>query len=209
MVKKCVMIIPYNASRRTFSDEIVNTMVKKGKLYYKDDDSKVGLTRGQITIIAGLIMDILLLDFPNLQEFILYTKAISKLCSELDFPVVWEVPNGISVHQYYRESKSVKIKKSLYSNNTITLTNLINEIDERKQKIALMPNFIHSLDAGVLAILVNNLWDTPGFNHKINTIHDCFTTTLVDMKDLKSILVNTYTKMYLDDTFLIGSIEQF
>jgi DNA-directed RNA polymerase len=68
-----------------------------------------------------------------------------------------------------------------------------------KQKRAIRPNFIHTLDATTIALLFKN------FDSKIlYTVHDCFAVTADKVVGLKDQLKSIYLKMYTEDAYLLN-----
>jgi DNA-directed RNA polymerase len=78
-----------------------------------------------------------------------------------------------------------------------------NKYKRRKQKIAFLPNLIHSLDAAALSLLVYYYFEDKSFNVKnIYTIHDCFAVTANNVSNLVYILNHVYQKIYTEKTYL-------
>src|ERR1700726_4592241 len=103
---------------------------------------------------------------------------------KLGIPLYWITPSGMKITQHYLKSKKVsiaisftgKIKKFIFKES-------INELNTLKQKQAIIPNIIHSLDATHLINLINKA------NHlsfkPIISIHDCFGTHPNKMEELE------------------------
>src|SRR5262245_6710509 len=86
----------------------------------------------------------------------------------------------MKISQSYQKFKPYKTQ-SLYSNinyNKITISLPTTNLDLKKNKQAFMPNFIHSMDATNIQLLVNNLIDKyKDININLYIIHDCFANT--------------------------------
>ena len=112
----------------------------------------------------------------------------------------------ISMKYDKRKSKSLK---SIFSKKRIAVVSLaaasgsstINEMDSISNRIALMPNFIHSMDSTNIQLLISNYVVK---NKEINlfTIHDCFATTPDHMKDLNKDIRLTFLNMYFHSDYI-------
>lgn len=77
------------------------------------------------------------------------------------------------------------------------------KIDKRKQKLALMPNLVHSLDAASMALLY------VAFNRQVRSeavnfygVHDCFAVTSPNVSTLIHTLKGVYTSIYSDIKYI-------
>ena len=87
-------------------------------------------------------------------------------------PLCWVSPSGFLVGQPYMASNGISVKTNLAGKlRYVILQNEVkNKIDKAKQKKAVSPNYIHSLDASVLHLGLKD------FNHSVVAIHDCYGT---------------------------------
>ena len=101
----------------------------------------------------------------------------------------------------------MKTEKKLYKYSilgkvkSLQLTVKTDIVSLRKQKLGIVPNLIHSMDASNIAILVNNLLDMD-VNFPMFTIHDCFGTHPNYMLTLSDIVRDKFIKLYAKDSFL-------
>ena len=79
---------------------------------------------------------------------------------------------------------------------------LIDKIEKSKQKIALMPNLVHSLDATSLSLLYDNFYALHKPKVSLYAIHDCFTTTADKVGSLINLLKLVYMYVYTEETCL-------
>jgi len=63
-------------------------------------------------------------------------------------------------------------------------------------KRSFMPNFIHSLDASNVHLLLNNI---SNYKLPIYTIHDCFASTPNTMFNLEKLVKNAFIEIYFKD----------
>lgn len=81
-------------------------------------------------------------------------------------------------------------------------------MDDKKQKTALMPNLIHSLDSSVLFLLYNSFYACiDGDNNIVNfySVHDCYGVSAKNAENLITILKTIYIELYSDS----GYIQKF
>jgi len=94
------------------------------------------------------------------------------------------------------ESKSLFIKK-----RSVTISLPTTSLDTRQIKRSFIPNFIHSMDASNIHLLIKRLIDN---NSSINlyTIHDCFASTPNFMKTLNNEVKLSFIDLYLNFDYL-------
>ena len=93
--------------------------------------------------------------------------------------------------------------KNLYNKRrgaSVTLP-INGQLDRVSNKIAFMPNFIHSMDSAHIQLLVMNL---IAENRNINlfTIHDCFATTPDTMRYLNAEIRRAFAMLYFDQDYI-------
>ena len=137
-------------------------------------------------MFTSILFNSIFKKFPTLKELKNYVDKLSSIILKLNKPLIWitPAPASMKISQSYRIFKPY-ITKSLYSNikyNKITISLPTTNLDIKKNKQAFMPNFIHSMDAANIQLLINNLIEKypnndiiPNIN--LYTIHDCFATT--------------------------------
>lgn len=83
------------------------------------------------------------------------------------------------------------------------------KIDTRKQKTALMPNLIHSLDSSVLFLLYNSFYNNIHMDNSVNnkvvnfySVHDCYGVSCKYVENLITILKTIYIELYSDSVYL-------
>ena len=155
--------------------------------------------------MAEIIYNHLFVLFPKLKGIYDYFLKIGEIFNRLNIPIVWVTPAGLQIKQYYLKSNSKNITFKIGSNSkTIVIKEFNKEkpiIHKTKQKQAIIPNIIHSLDASHLMNIINT---SPDTNIKyILTVHDCFGTHPNDCEELKSLVIGEFVKIYSKNDFLI------
>lgn len=95
------------------------------------------------------------------------------------------------------------MKPFVYTKNLLNLTVLNkNQFNKNKQKFALMPNLVHSLDAASLCLVIVNYFKQI-YNVNFYSIHDCFAVPCNKVNDLIGLLKFAYCSIYSDNKYLL------
>lgn len=155
----------------------------------------------EIFEIAKIMNDIIFKKYPKLNIIYNYFIQITKLMNDLNLPVIWYTPSGLELTQNYSALKRYKVGVTLGGNRkTLVLQTKTGKINKMKQKSAIIPNIIHSLDAAHLSLVINK-----AFERKLNpiiTVHDCFGTLPNNMEKLSDIVKMEFFKIYITDKFM-------
>jgi hypothetical protein len=103
-------------------------------------------------------------DYPKFSALLDYLKTIADISNKLKIPIPLILPTGLVVQQQFYATEKLKVKPFIYTKNMLNLTTINkNKCNDRKQKVALMPNLVHSLDAASLCIVINNYFNQEKF----------------------------------------------
>ena len=176
LVKSIIMTIPYGCTQYRATDIICE--------WYWGCNS--GLFEGRLRKSAGYLASTLISVFYNLypkfKELMLYLEGMGK---GMEAPLKWSSPSGYPVLQYYRKTKTKRVKSLLFGRiRAFNYNDETEEIDKAKMGRAFIPNFIHSLDAAVMHIAVARLKDVEC----VGAVHDCFATHAADVPQLLEVL---------------------
>ena len=133
-----------------------------------------------------------------------YLKDIAKVSNDLNIPIPLILPTGLVVNQQFYLKTKIRVKPFIYKKNVTNLTVAIKDkYNKAKQKTAIMPNLVHSLDAASLGLVIKIYFKVIE-NKKFYSIHDCFAvpcnsnnakllTNLIKVLIVSSIqIINTY-----------------
>jgi len=105
--------------------------------------------------------------------------------------------------------KTLKVKPFVYTKNLLNLTVLNkNQFNKNKQKIALMPNIVHYLDAASLCLVIVNYFKQI-YNVNFYSIHDCFAVPCNKVNNLIGLLKIAYCIIYSDNKYLLEFDSNF
>ena len=189
VVKRTVMTIPYNAKPYSNRSYIKDALAEKGVEIDKDD----------LTITVQAVRDAMHKVVPGPMSVMKWiedevAKAIKRGATELE----WVTPSGFVVKQKIMKKKVETIELKLLGRCQLRVaTDDTNEVDKNRHKAATAPNLIHSLDATLLHLSVQD------FNHPIALIHDSVLCRATDMCELSRIVRQKYMQIaghdYLND----------
>lgn len=184
--------------------KIENVEGENKKIFYKAPckNGFVYLSNRDIYKIAQIINDKIFILFPSLKEIYDYLIQISKFLTISKLPLTWTTPAGLQITQHYLKSDVYKTSiKSGQVGKTIVLrkTNK-DKKDNNKQRQAIIPNIIHSLDASHLINIINTAIDIN--LNPIITIHDCFGTHPNKMGNLHQLVLKEFIFLYTNEDFL-------
>ena len=192
--KRVVMTIPYNAkpfSNRTY---IRDALKDKGFEIDKDD----------LTIVVQAVRDAMHLVVPGPMSVMRWiedevSKAIKRGATELE----WVTPSGFVVKQRIMKKKVETIELKLLGRCQLRVaTDDTNEIDKNRHKAATAPNLIHSLDASLLHLTVQD------FDNPIALIHDSVLCRATDMSELSKIVRQKYMYLFAENDYLTDFASQ-
>ena len=108
-----------------------------------------------------------------------YVMSLTGACGKAGSPMSWVTPSGFKVVNAYRQKDDRRLDHKIYLSKTDayariqpTFSEQIDELDITKMKTTIPPNFVHSLDAAHLQLVVDRLLEAgcPDFS----MIHDSF-----------------------------------
>jgi DNA-directed RNA polymerase len=147
-------------------------------------------------------------ECPNIRLLMKYLDQMSILMTDLGLPIVWRLPSGLTVRQKYMNIKEKKITPYTFKKSTITLSIVDDvKINKKKQRNALMPNLIHSLDAASLTLLFDTFYRTVRYhNNNVNfySVHDCYGVTAPNVRVLIEQLRSVYIKLYSKEGYILN-----
>lgn len=199
------------AQPKSKDKKVLDKSVKDGneQVYSSSPLSKDLVTRSDLFYFVNQFNKILYTNYPQVKKLTEYLDKIAKIFSDLNLPIVWRLPHGLKISQKYVTHKSKKIKPYSFSEKEITLTiTNKNKIDSIKQRNALMPNLVHSLDATTMILTYHSLKsiNKKGYEN-FYSIHDCFGVTADNVGLLISIIRQIYIDIYSNNKY-IESFDQ-
>ena len=214
IIKRSVMTIPYNISMTGIGEQIEEHFSKTWELkqyvYIVPENATVNGQKCYIYSkdfgeLIKIIYEVLTKDIPSLKNLTNYFKEIITILNKLNLPVTWTTPAGVKIRYQQIKFDSVVTKNKIISiSKPITISIPTNKTDKSKMIRSFMPNFIHSLDASNVHILLYKLLKNDHI--PVYTVHDCFASTANNMSILEHKVKNAFIDIYFDEEgFLLKS----
>ena len=179
--KRCVMVIPYNAKPFSNRGYIREAFKEKGIDVDKEELTQcVNAVRAAMEIVVPGAMDVM--------KWI--EKEISRFIKAGNDEVKWVTPSGFPVNQRLMKRETKIIKTQLMGRCMLHLAGAEKGVDINHHKNATAPNLIHSLDASLLHLAVEEV-DFP-----IALIHDSVLCRATDMCKLSTLVRKTYMTLF-------------
>lgn len=204
LCKRPVMVVPYGGTIKAVQKYLEAHVYGAGRYSIQNPTGhrfgrKVGRHVGYIT---SVVWGSMAAAIQRPLEVMGWIKGAASLLSKEGLPITWTTPTGFLVSQRYYQRNAVRVKTKLGGSSvmiSIQEENL-DVLDKRKQRTALSPNFVHSLDASALMLTVQ-LCQNRGV-HSFHAIHDSYGTHASDMDTLAHALREVFVGIYTGDDIL-------
>ena len=139
-------------------------------------------------------------------ETMAYLQKIAnvELDETRDVKITWETPAGFLAEFEARLKKKDRIKNTIRGFKRINHVVMIDvdRPDRQKFMTGISPNFIHSLDASHMCLVMDR-WDRA-----FGGVHDSFSTYADDVDDLQQLTKDVFIEMYADDDNFQGIADR-
>ncbi len=201
LVKRSVMVLPYGAT--------IYTSQKYVSDYYADYVYERKLPPISDTDSYRFLLYLNNLVWESINEIVVGAKRamdwlhqVANACTDEKLAVEWRTPVGFFVRHAYPDQRSAYIRTAVGERYVVhRIREPLKTLSRTKQRSALSPNFVHSLDASVLVRAVNKLAEA-GVS-QITCVHDSFgvPATQVDLltQSLKDAALGLFSQNVLAD----------
>ncbi|PKS09140.1 hypothetical protein jhhlp_003754 [Lomentospora prolificans] len=122
-------------------------------------------------------------------------SALDELSDQFKNTIVWTTPLRMPVAQPYRKSVT-RVIPTCIQDLSLTIPDLADPVNRRKQLQAFPPNFIHSLDASHMMLSALQCND-QGLSFA--AVHDSFWTHAADVDSMNAILRDSFVRIHSED----------
>ena len=183
-VKRVVMTIPYNAKPMSNRSYIREALVKKRGLE---------ITPDQLTLIVRLTRDAMREIVPGpMQVMDWLNKEIKGAIKRGQQHIEWTTPSGFNVKQDLRKVETERVTSHLMGRISLNIGCKLGAPDIKHHANAGAPNLIHSLDASILQLGLNE------FAAPFTVIHDSVLCLANDMDELNAAVRSAYAKCFTE-----------
>lgn len=221
-MKRPVMTIPYNVGLNTMTKQLVEqgffnlkweSLDKLKTCFYEvnpdyvKNKEKLYLTSSEMGALSNILHKSVYNIFPTLKFFKNYLDELINVIIKLNKPIIWITPAKLKISLSYKNFKSEQTK-SLYSKKRgVSISLPLTTLNSKTIRQSFMPNFIHSMDAANIQLLIKNLILKKNFIN-LFTIHDCFATTPDHMTLLNKEVKLAFFDLYFNESY-INSMHKF
>ena len=132
------------------------------------------------------------------REAMEFLKECSRLSARAGLPIRWTAPSGFRVVQAYREWVGTRVDVHYKGvRQRLTVNEVGEKLDKKKQTAGVAPNFVHSCDSAHLMATVN-LGALNGLTHWA-CIHDSFGVHAAAVDTLHACIRETFIEQYTPD----------
>jgi DNA-directed RNA polymerase len=214
-IKRGLMTIPYGVTPRGIANQLKTDHFSLGKKIdnkqtyvlkdnkFKNTEIDVYFTYKEIFKLSQIIHSVLYDTFPTIKSLVEYLKEINSFLKKLTLLPIWLSPAGLIIEQKYVDMKEEKLNSSFLGRRRLLtiLEPLKDKVNLRKQNQSIVPNIVHSFDAGNIAILVKQLLSNENYIN-LFTIHDCFATSANDVQLMKFQVRFAFMLLYSKKQFI-------
>lgn len=189
MAKRPVMTLPYGATRQSCTKYIFESILSYDRDSFEGNfKAACWLTQylwesiGEVVVAA--------------RDAMAWLQKCSTAVARDNEPMIWETPDGFRVFQGNRVIETVQIETQLAGRFRLNVGNFTDKIDGNKQRQAVAPNFVHSMDAAHLRETLRRA-EAEGIT-SVAVIHDDYGTHGCDTGKLRRIIREAFVALYSD-----------
>lgn len=196
LVKRPCMTFAYSVTSRGMRDQILDEMQKADN----GDGYLPGWTNYEAAnFMAAVVEEAIRKTVKRAAEAMDWLKAAIKPVVAANRPVSWFTPTGLLVQHNYPKRNGQRIDVWFQGRRLqIQLRVGTNRQDLRKQTASIAPNFVHSMDAAHLMMVVNRL-KRERISQDFAMIHDSFGVHAADVDELHYAIRDEFINLYSVD----------
>lgn len=198
--KRSVMTLAYGSKQYGFKENLLTDIIHPYALDHPDNNPFLNPNQAAV-YMAKLIWDAVATTVVKAVEGMEWLQKVAGLITESGEVVSWTTPNGFLVQQNYMKMTQECIKLR-FGGSQVRFYNQeeTDEIDTRRQRNGIAPNFIHSMDASHLQRVV--CAESAKGNKNFMMIHDSFGTDAAHAGSLYKTIREEFVGLYKDQNHL-------
>ena len=197
--KRQVMVLPYGGTMQScteYTKKWITDKVNEGFAWPEGVSM-----HGAACYLSKYIWEAIGTTVIAARDAMAFLQGIAGVICKADGPVRWTTPCGLPVLQGYKSTKSRRVKTKMGESFTyFQLRKETDNYDLNKQKNAMSPNFVHSLDASALMKTVCRALgdgvDSYAMIHDSYGTHAASTATLA--RTLRGVFVDMFSENLLE-----------
>ena len=203
--KRSVMTVAYGSKQYGFKVNLLTDIIHPYILAHPENNPFINPNQAAC-YMAKLIWNAVTTTVVKAVEGMEWLQKVAGLITQSEEVVSWTTPNGFLVQQNYMKVKQEVIQLR-FSGSRVRFYNQeeTDEIDSRRQRNGIAPNFIHSMDASHLQRVV--CAESAKGNKNFMMIHDSFGTDAAHAGSLYKTIREEFVKMYKDQNHLKNFLD--
>lgn len=189
LAKRPVMTMPYGATRQSCTEYIFDSIMEIAP----DHFTEVGVFEAAKTLTPVLWKSIGDVVIAARQAMDWLQKASGAVSRDKD-PIMYVTPDGFPVWQAQFKTEEVRVRTQLAGDFRLVLRTYTDQIDSAKQRNAVAPNYVHSMDATHLRETVR-ICRSLGIT-SLSTIHDDYGTHAGNTGVLHQAIRRAFVNLY-------------
>jgi len=199
--KRPVMTLAYGSREYGFKEQIlVDTLApaqkSMGDAFPFDEDGGY-MAAGYLAKKIWEAVTVTLVAAVQAMDWI---KEIAGVANKAEVSINWVAPSGFPVEQSYKNMMSIRVDTAINGRTNLQLEVPTDAIDYRKQRSAISPNFVHSIDGAAMTLTVCACKDAGIDSFAV--IHDSFGTHAADTDSLFAIVREVFVDMFTNNEVL-------
>ena len=197
LVKRSVMTLPYGSRRTSCREFIIKDYLREGKFPELDKSKHEAAADYLSRRVWAAICDVVV----KAREAMDWLQNASTTILRDGYTTIrWITPSGFPVEQVYWETTEHRINSKLCGNTKLSLRRDTDTAKKSRHRNGIAPNFVHSLDASHLTIVVNRA-AAQGIG-AFHMVHDDYGTHAADAAALYRIIREAFVDMYTEHDVL-------
>ena len=200
VTKRTVMTVPYNAKPHSNRQYIREALKEKG----------VEAETADLTATVNAVRDAMDRVVPGPMRVMKWIETeVGKAIRAGKEKITWTTPSGFTVTQRLMKRRVKSIELQLLGRCKMNIADGDDldddgnpKVDINKHKNCTAPNLIHSLDASLLHLTMQE-WDAP-----IAVIHDSVLCRATDMSHLSTVVRKQYLELFANNSYLEEFADQ-
>lgn len=192
LVKRGVMTTPYGVTSLGLRQQLIDELKKRSKDYLDVENPWIAVAYLSDKLRAAI--EDTVQAAPKVMDWL---KLMAQLFNKAGLPMTWVSPSGWRTVQMYKKQNQARIR-TYWGDQKISIRVRVSEdtdaIDPNKQRMAISPNYIHSMDSAHLVLTVLAAKEA-GVAH-FSMIHDSYGTHAGDTDTLNRVLRKVFCEMY-------------
>lgn len=198
VIKQVVMTSVYGVTLLGAKEQVLNRLKELTNITWPKENTDLFMSRAAM-YVAKLALASLGDLFSSAEEIMQWLRTVAKLVANEEQPVSWITPLGLPVMQPYVRKQEYQVATENFRLTIADNSDLL-PVSASKQKSALPPNFVHSLDATHMLMTTT---DCAKRGLHFAAVHDSFWThagTVDEMNEsLRKQFVSLYSEPILED----------